>query len=252
MRPYLERLTRAELFILMVAGMATISGSVFVLYAVILGPVLPGAAAQLLVASVISAPAAITVAMLMVPETGTPTAGHEMPPAGATSTMDAIVQGTEQGLVILLNVVAMLIVLVALVHVANSILGLLPDLGSEPMTLQGLLAWPLTPVCWLMGVAWTDAFAAAHLLATKIILNEFVAYLDLAALPPDALTPRSRLIMVYAMCGFANFGSVGIMVGGLAAAAPGRRGDLIALSLKSLVAGVIATCLTGCVIGILD
>jgi CNT family concentrative nucleoside transporter len=166
--------------------------------------------------------------------------------------MDAIVQGTERGLAIFLNVIAMLIVLVALVHLANAILGLLGDIGSGPITLQGLLAYPLTPVCWLMGIPWAESFTAAQLLASKIILNEFVAYLDLAHLPEGALSPRSRIILVYGMCGFANFASVGIMVGGLAAAVPQRRAELVELGLKSIFAGVIATCLTGCIVGILN
>jgi len=250
-RPYLARLTRSELFVVMSAGMATIAGTVLFLYANILGPVLPDAAGHLLTASIISAPAAITVALLMVPETGESTAGELVPPAEASSAMDAITRGTRSGLELFLNVIAMLLVLVALVHLVNAMLGLLPDIGGTPVTLERLLGLVMAPVCWLIGVPWSEAPTAGALMGTKTVLNEFLAYLELAKLPEDALSDRSRLVMSYALCGFANFGSLGIMIGGLATMVPERRDEVVGLGLKSIVAGTLATCCTGAVVGIL-
>ena len=165
--------------------------------------------------------------------------------------MEAIVRGTEQGLKVFLSVVATLVVAVALVHLVNAVLGLLPSLGSDPVTLQRIFSWPLTPVAWLMGIPWSEALGAADVLATKVVLNEFVAFLELAALPPEALSPRSRLVLVYAVCGFANFGSLGIMIGGLAAMVPERRAEIVGLGMKSIAAGLLATCVTGSIVGIL-
>ena len=250
-RPYLALLSRSEIFVLMTTGMATIAGTVYVLYALILTPVLPDAASQLLVASVISAPAAVTVALLMVPEQGAPTEGRLVLPRESAGAMDALVSGVEQGVKVLIVVVATLVVFVALVHLANTALGLLPDLGETPITLQRVLSWPLMPVAWLLGLPWEEARTAAHLLATKLVLNELVAFLDLAKLPEEAFSARSRLILVYALCGFANLGSLGIMIGGLSTLAPERRGEIVALGPRSIFAGFLATCLTGAVIGIL-
>jgi len=169
----------------------------------------------------------------------------------ASSTMDAIVRGTAAGLELLLNICAMLIVLVALVHLANAIIGVLPAVAGAPITLQRLLGYVMTPVCWLMGVPWTEAATAGGLMGIKTILNEFIAYVELSKLPPDALDPRARLIMLYAMCGFANFGSLGIMIAGLATMAPDRRDDVLSLGVKSIVSGTIATCLMGAIVGVL-
>src|SRR5262249_46267519 len=155
------------------------------------------------------------------------------------------------GLELLLNICAMLIVLVALVHLANAIIGMLPALGGAPITLQRLLGYVMAPVCWLMGIPWKEAVTAGSLMGMKTILNEFIAYVELAKLPADALDPRSRLIMLYAMCGFANFGSLGIMIGGLATMAPERRDDVVSLGLKSIVSGTLATCLMGAIVGVL-
>ena len=250
-RAYLNRLSRSELFVLMATGMATIAGTVFVLYSIILSPVMPDAASQLLVASVISAPAAITIALLMVPPDGPPLEGTVELPREDDGAMDAIVRGTERGLRVFLSVIATLVVAVALVHLADAVLGLLPNLGSDPITLQRIFSWPLAPVAWLMGIPWPEASIAADVLATKIVLNEFVAFLDLVALPSEALAPRSRLVLVYAVCGFANFGSLGIMIGGLATMVPKRRAEIVGLGMKSVAAGVLATCVTGCIVGIL-
>ncbi len=249
-RPYFARLTRSELFVMMVVGMATIAGTVLVLYGVVLGSTIPDAAGHLLTASILSAPAAIMLALIMAPETETPTAGDTLPERGAEGVMDAIVRGVQSGVALLINVTAMLIVLVALVHLANLILGVLPDVLGAPLTWQRIFGWVFAPLCWLMGVPWQEAPAAGALMGVKTVLNEFLAYLDLAALPPEALSDRSRLIMTYALCGFANFGSLGVMVGGLATLAPERRAEIVALGGRSLVAGTLATAMTGAVIGL--
>ena len=205
----------------MTVGMATIAGTVYVLYSIILTPTMPDAASQLLIASVISAPAAVTVALLMVPQEGPPTEGRLEIPRESASAMDAVVRGAEQGVRVLVAVVALLIVFVALVHLVNAGLALLPDLAGGPITLQRILSWPLIPVAWLMGIPWEEASAAARLLASKVVLNELVAYLELAKLPEETFSARSRLIVVYALCGFANLGSLGIMIGGPVDPRPG-------------------------------
>jgi len=250
-RPYLAQLSRGELFIVMTCGMAGIAGTVMVIYASILGPVIPDALGHILIASIISAPAAIVVSVLMVPSTDTPTSGQLASLPQAASSMDAITKGTLDGLALLLNIVALLIVLVALVTLANLMLEALPAIGGAPITLQRALGVLLAPLAWLIGVPWSEAPAAGALLGTKTILNEFIAYLDLAHLPEGALSLRSRMIMTYALCGFANFGSLGILIGGLATMAPDRRDEIVALGLKSIVAGTLATCMTGAVIGML-
>ncbi|MDT8380452.1 MAG: nucleoside transporter C-terminal domain-containing protein [Desulfotignum sp.] len=250
-RPYVSCLTRSELFTLMTAGMATIAGTMMVLYANILGDVIPNVLGHILAASIISAPAAITVAKIMIPETRPVTSGDLTEPDPAASSMDAVTRGTLQGVELLINIIAMLIVLVALVHLADTLLTLFPDVGNSPLTLQRLLGWVMSPVVWLMGVPWTEAVIAGSLMGTKTIVNEFVAYLNLAGLPTDSLGPESRLIMLYAMCGFANPGSLGIMIGGLGTMAPDRRGEIVSLGLKSIVAGTIATCMTGAIVGLI-
>ena len=252
-RPYLATLTRSELFIVMTGGMAGIAGTVLVIYATILGPLIPDAAANLVIASVIGAPAAILVSLIMVPERGDKPADRTVIEVGpvASSTMDAIVKGTGAGLELLLNICAMLIVLVALVHLANAILGVLPPIAGAPITLQRLLGYVMAPVCWLIGIPWKEAVTAGGLMGMKTILNEFIAYVELSKLPVDALDPRSRLILLYAMCGFANFGSLGIMIAGLATMAPERRDDVVSLGLKSIVSGTLATCLIGAIVGVL-
>ena len=253
-RPYLRLLSRGEMFIVMTGGMAGIAGTVLVLYATILGPVIPDAAGHIVVASVLGAPVAIVFGQIMVPDEKDARTGGALddPEANATSTMDAIVNGTTSGLALLLNIGAMLIVLIALVHLANAILGALPQVGGAPVTLQRLLGYVMAPVCWLIGVPWREAATAGALMGVKTVLNEFIAYVQLAALPADALSPRSRLIMLYAMCGFANFGSLGIMIGGLATMAPERRDDVVSLGIKSIVSGTLSTCLIGAIVGVLS
>ncbi len=174
-----------------------------------------------------------------------------MPAQQASSSMDAITRGTLDGLGLLLNIVALLIVLVALVTLANLMLEALPAFEGRPVTLQRMLGVLLAPLAWLIGVPWSEAPAAGALLGTKTVLNEFIAYLDLAHLPDGALSLRSRVLMTYALCGFANIGSLGILIGGLATMVPGRRDEVVALGVKSIIAGTLATCMTGAVVGML-
>jgi len=252
-RPYLAQLSRGELFVVMTGGMAGIAGTVLVLYAQFLGPTIPEAAGHLIIASVLGAPAAVLIGQIMVPdERDTATSSLAAAEPVAESTMDAIAKGATTGLALLLNMIAMLIVFVALVHLCNAILGLLPPLGGAPITLQRILGFIMAPVCWLIGIPWAQAPTAGSLMGVKTVLNELIAYLDMAKLPADALDPRSRLIMLYAMCGFANFGSVGIMIGGLTAMAPERRSDVISLGMKSIVSGTLATLLMGAIVGVLS
>ena len=246
-RPYLARMQRGELFAVMSCGMAGVAGTVMVVYATILGPIIPDALGHILICSVISTPAALAVAALMVPfrpgeDKAEITAGEE--PTGA---FDALVKGTRDGVAPLVGIVTVLIVAVALVALVNMALGKLP--GS--LMLQGLFAYVFRPVMWLIGVPWAESAEAASLMGTKTVLNEFVAYLDLAKLPDGALAPRSRLIMTYALCGFANFGSLGILVGGLGAMVPERRREITELGLRSILSGTIATCMSGAVAGLL-
>ena len=250
-RPYLKEMSRGELFIVMTAGMAGIAGTVMALYAAILGPVVPDAMGHILSASIISAPAAILVAAVMVPPRGAPTSGRLVPPQQARSSMDAVTRGTLDGLQLLLAIVAMLIVLIALVTLVNLALGLLPHWGGAPVTLQRVLGYAMAPLVWLAGVPASEAVAAGALMGTKTVLNEFIAYVDLSQLPADALGSRSRLIMTYSLCGFANFGSLGILIGGMASMAPERRDEIVALGLRSIAAGTLATLMTGAVVGML-
>jgi len=250
-RPYLEKMTRSEIFAVMTCGMATIAGTVMVLYASILSPLIPDVMGHILTASIISAPAAITIAKVMVPETEPLTPGRLSAPEPAQSTMDALTKGTLQGVSLLINIVAMLIVLVACVHLLNLGLAFLPQAAGAPLTLQRILGWIMAPVVFLMGIPWAEAFNAGALMGTKTVLNELLAYIDMSRLPAGSLSERSLLIMTYAMCGFANPGSLGIMIGGLGTMAPARRGEIVNLGWRAVVAGTLATCMTGAVVGLL-
>ncbi|HXP06724.1 MAG TPA: nucleoside transporter C-terminal domain-containing protein [Stellaceae bacterium] len=251
-RPYLLRLERGELFALMSCGMAGIAGTVMVLYAAILGPVIPDALGHILVAAIISTPAALALAALMVPFHPDPSPTAQLTLADPpVSTMDAVAKGTRDGIVFLANIIAMLVVLVALVSLLNAVLGLLPNLGGEPITLQHLVAYAFRPVMWLIGIPAGEIATAAQLMGTKIVLNEFIAYVDLAKLPAGDLSDHSRLIMMYALCGFANFGSLGILIGGMGAMVPERRTEIVALGLRSILSGSMAGCMSGAVVGML-
>jgi CNT family concentrative nucleoside transporter len=239
-RPYLARVTRGELFAIMVGGMASIAGTVLFLYAKVLKDAVPDVVAHLLIASILSAPAALAVSFIMVPP-GKATGGQDLRlESGAAGSMDALTQGTLQGAQLLLNIVAMLVVFVALVALAN--------FAIAPYTLQGLLGWLFAPLAWLCGLPWSEARAGGALLGTKTVVNEFVAYLDLSRM--SDLSERSRTLMTYALCGFANFGSLGIMIGGLGTMCPERRGEIVALGIRSIAAGTLATCLTAATVAL--
>ncbi len=245
-RPWLPRVSRGELFAIMVGGMASIAGTVLFLYASILGKIIADAVAHLLIASIVSAPAALVIAFLMVPPQGDVTGGEATGgslelKSEASSSMDALTQGTLGGAQLLVNIIAMLVVFVALVTLVN--------IAIAPYSLQGLLGWLLAPLAWMAGVQWSEAQAAGQLLGTKTVLNELVAYIDMANLP--SLSDRSRLLMTYALCGFANFGSLGIMIGGMSTMCPERRPEIVSLGLKSIVAGTLATCLTAATVGLI-
>jgi CNT family concentrative nucleoside transporter len=253
-RPYLQDMGRGGIFAIMVVGMATVAGTVMALYGAILEAQVPGAAGHVLAASIMNVPGALMLARLMVPE------GFESGPATAEvklddaprSSMDAIVQGTADGVKLLANVIGLLVVMVAIVTLFNGALGLIGKPLGLTLTLQGVLGLVAAPLAWAIGIPWNEAVAAGGLLAEKIVLNEFVAYLDMAKMPAEMLSPRSRLIMTYALCGFANVASLGIMIGGLTAMAPGRREVIIELAPRSMLLGALATCLSGAIVGVIS
>lgn len=249
-RPYLAQLSRSDLFIVMASGMSCIAGTVLVIYASVLSKIVPDAASHLLISSVISAPAVTMLARLMIPQSPATAQTAFQPTSAYRSTMDAIATGTADGIRLVVNIAAMLVVLVALVALANSALALLPNVEGAPLTLQRLLGFPMQPIVWLLGIPWAETSVAGQLLGTKIALNEMIAYLDLAKLPEGALSARSQLIMTYVLCGFANFGSLGIVIGGLGAMAPTRRPEIIALGLRSILVGAMATCMSAAVVAI--
>jgi CNT family concentrative nucleoside transporter len=250
-RPYLNKLTRSELFAMMVTGLSCIAGTMLMLYATVLQGSLPDALAHILTASIIHAPAALVLASIIIPETEQPTFGNEISPSEASSAMDALSKGTWDGLQLLFNIVAILIVFVSLVKLVNIGLGHLPDLQGSPLTLERLLGTVMAPVVWLIGVPWQEAQTAGSLMGTKIVLNELLAYIDFVKLPQAALGEKSRIIMTYAMCSFANLGSLGILIGGLGSLCPERRNEITGMGVKALIAGVLASLMTGAIVGIL-
>jgi CNT family concentrative nucleoside transporter len=249
-RPYLAKLSRGEVFVLMTVGLASVAGTVFFLYASILKDVVPGSLGHILTASMMSLPAAILIARVMIPESG----GVETEADSDLkyrSSMDAVARGTEDGLKIYLQILAMLIVMVALVALGDSVLKLLPNVWGAPLSLERIFGWLFAPVVWLYGVPTDQAAAAGSLMGTKTILNELIAYLNLAALPKGTLDPRSTLIMIYAMCGFANLGSAGILIAGMGTLMPGRRDEIVPLAMRAILSGTMASGLTGAMIGLL-
>ncbi len=250
-RPYLNKLTRSELFAMMVTGLSCIAGTMLILYATILQGSIPDALSHILTASIIHAPAALVLASIIVPETEPQTFGDDIVPSDASSAMDALSKGTWDGLQLLFNIVAILIVFVSLVKLVNIGLGHLPDLQGAPLTLERMLGLLMAPVVWLIGVPWEEARTAGSLMGTKIVLNELLAYIDFAKLPQAALGEKSRIIMTYAMCSFANLGSLGILIGGLGSLCPERRDEITGMGVKALIAGVLASLMTGAIVGIL-
>ncbi len=249
-RPYLARLMRSELFMLFSVGLATVAGTVFVLYASVLAHILPGALGHILIASVLSVFGALMIGRIMIPGTSV-TRAEAAPGFGYRSSMDAIARGTEDGLKLWLGIVAMLLVIVALVALVDILLAPLPHIAGAPISLERIFGWIFAPVVWLYGIPWSETAIAGSLMGQKTVLNEFVAYLKLASLPAGSLDPRARLIMVYAMCGFANFGSVGIMIAGVSGLVPERRDEIAPLAMRALLSGTMASGLTGCIIGLL-
>ena len=251
-RPYLQTMTRSDLFIVMTGGMATIAGTVYVLFSVILEGIIPDPAGHLLTASIISAPAAVAIALIMIPREDDAVDETKVEFVRLYDNgIDALTRGAIDGLRLLAYIIGMLIVFVALVELANIILGAFPEVDGTDLTLQRIFGWVLAPVVWVLGIPWSDALDAGQLLGTKVVLNELVAYIDMSQLPEGALSEKTSLIMTYAICGFANFGSVGILLGGLAAIVPERRAELAQLGLKSILAGTMATCMTGAIAGLL-
>ena len=251
-RPYLERMSRSELFIIMVGGMATIAGTVFALYSTLLDGIISDPAGHLLTASIISAPAAVVIALILIPSSGDESEEVEVEfdriyENGA----DALTSGAIDGLRLFAYIIGMLIVLIALVELVNIILEIAPAIAGEPLTLQRVLGWVLAPVVWTLGVPWSESVSAGQLLGTKVVLNELVAYIEMSQLPPGSLSERGGLIMAYSICGFANFGSLGIMIGGIGAIVPSRRLEIAQLGLKSILAGTMATCMTGAIAGLI-
>ena len=250
-KPYLERLTRSELFIVFTCGMANAAGTVLVLYSIVLQPVVGEAAlGHIVVASLLSLPASIMIAMIIIP-------GRETTPADVQvgefygGPMDAIARGTTDGLAMYLQIIAMLVVMVALVALVNYCLGGFGGVWGAPLTFERMVGWAFAPIAWAIGIPWEEAAQAGQLLGVKTVLNELMAYIQMAGLPDDALSPRSDLIMIYALCGFANFASVGIMIAGVSVLAPSRRGEIVELAQRSLISGTLSSLLIGATIGLL-
>jgi len=250
-KPYLKNMTRGEIFSVMVAGMSTIAGSVMILYANILSQKVPDAMGHILTASMLNVISTLIISMLIIPHRQDLQQDKIELPTIALSAMDAIVKGTADGVKLLINIIAMLVVLVALVSLVNQMLLFLPAINGQTITLQSILGIIMAPLTFLMGIPVSEITTTGSLMGTKVILNELIAYIDLLNLPPDALQERSKIIMIYAMCGFANIGSLGIMVGGMTAMSPERRDDIISLGMKSVFAGVLATCFTATVVGLI-
>ena len=251
-RPYIAVLTRSELFVVMSCGMATIAGSVMVFYSIILQGTLDDPLGHIITASVISAPAAIMIALIMVPESGVAASEEVELGVEYQSLMDAITKGTYDGVRLMVSVGAMLLVLVALVALLNSLFSLIPFPGDDPLTLQRLFGYVFAPLTWLMGIPWSEAQLAGALMGTKTALNELLAFLALAELPPGSLSEKSTVILTYALCGFANFGSLGIMIAGLTGMCPERATEIVELAPRSLISGTLATCMTGAIAGLLS
>ena len=256
-KPYLKHLSRTELFIVMSSGLATISGTVLVIYAGFLQSIIPNSAGHLMIASIISAPASIMLSMMLIPQDQTSQSmgrGHFYVPEQSQSysgIMDAISHGTTQGLKLLANVIAMLIVLVALVALSNSILHVLPNINGEPISLERVIGWFMQPLAWLLGIDAKDVGIAGQLLGTKLVLNEFIAYLNLSKVPLTDISDKSRILLTYLLCGFANFGSLGIVISGLSSMVPERNKEILDLGLKSLLIGTLSTSLSGAIVSLI-
>lgn len=247
-RAYLKQLTRSEFFVVITCGMSTVAGSIMALYATVLAPVIDNALGHVLIASVVNVVGAIVVARIMVPEEGRVSGGDLVDALKYESTMDAVSRGTMDGLRLIANVASMVIVLVSLVALVNLMLGVI-QVSGEPLKLERVLGWALAPVAWMMGVPWAEATGAGTLLGTKVVLNEFIAYLQFAQ-SGEQFSASTRVILTYALCGFANFGSLGILIGGISVLVPERRGELLRLGPRAILSGTLVACLTGTIAGL--
>ncbi len=250
-KPYLAKMSRAELFAVMCAGMATIAGTMLALEAAVISRVVPDAIGHLISCSIITLPGVIWVSHLLLPHEGEVTRGDQAIDRGADSTMDAIATGTQNGLQLYLNIIAMIIVIVALVYLVNAVLGMLPEVGGSAITLERLLGYIMAPLVMMMGIPWSDALVAGQLMGTKVVLTEFVAYVRFGEMAPEVMSEKSRIIMAYALCGFANLVSLGIMITGLVTMVPERRDDILNLGFRSIVGGTLATCSSATLVGLL-
>jgi CNT family concentrative nucleoside transporter len=232
--------------------MSCVSGSTMVAYATILKDVLPNAAAHVLTASIISAPAGVLLARILVPRMAEAETSDQLPTAEDKvyeSSVDALIKGTSDGLAIVLNVAATLIVFVAIVAMLNGILGMFPNIGGAPPSVERGLGVIFAPLAWALGIKWADAPTAGSLLGVKLVLTEFTAFIRLGAMPAGAIDERTRVIMTYALCGFANIASVGINVAGYSVLVPERRAEIMGMVWKAMMCGFLATCLTASVVG---
>ena len=248
-RPYLAKLTRSEFFTVMTMGMATTSASVMVIYATILEGTVTHPMSHVLTASIISVPAAIAISRLMIPQNGPDTEGGLVAPYNFSSSMDAVSQGATDGMKLFLNIIAMVVVMLALVSLGNALLGNI-SIDNAPLTLQRLLGWGLSPVAWLMGVPWDEAQTAGQLIGTKVALNEVMAFIELAKVQAS-LSEHTRTIMTYTLCGFANVSSVGIQIGAFSTLVPERRAEVTNLGMRALFAGTVTSCMSATVVGII-
>ena len=250
-RNSIKQLSRSELFMVMTLGMSTVAGTVLVLYSTFLNQVISDAVGHILTASIMSVPAAVMISLTMIPQEGDPTPSDAEVAFDYSGPMDAITQGAVSAMQMMLGILALIITFIALVTLTNSILDLLPNVGGAALSLERILGWIMAPLCWLMGIPWEEATSAGTLMGVKTVFNEFLAFIQQSQLPADTLSPRSDLIITYALCGFANFGSLGILIGGLSAMAPERRKEITQMGLLSIVSGTLATCMTASVIGVL-
>ncbi len=250
-RPYIKGMTRSELLIMMTAGFATIAGSVLVVYGAFLDGKMLNPLPQLLAASLIASPAAVAVALTLIPETTPSNERMQQPDFKYASTMDAFSTGATDGLKIVFNIATMLIAALALLWLVNAGLGLIPDVAGAPLSIERVLGWVFAPLMYMIGVPWDEAARSGSLMGVKTVLTEFVAFIQLAEIPLEDMDPRTRMITAHAICGFANFGSMGILIGGLSIIEPARRDDFLTLAWRTLLAGTLATCLSGAVVGAL-
>ncbi|MEQ1930650.1 MAG: nucleoside transporter C-terminal domain-containing protein [Parvularculaceae bacterium] len=251
-RPFLSKLTRAELFTVITVGYATVAGSVMAVYAAILNEIDPSILGHIIIASIISVPAAILMGQVMMPEEKglKPTPASAADEFGYSSSVDAFMRGVTDGLGLYLNIIASLIAFTAFIALINIMLSAAPDVGGGPLTLERMFGWVFAPLMWCAGVPWKEAFDAGSLMGVKTAVNELVAYVKMSQVPEGTFSERTVLIIVYSLCGFANFSSLGIVIGGLTALAPDRRNDVIVLAPRALISGTLATLMTGAVIGV--